>query len=299
MGLPMIHHPGYTFDLPVAHPFPMRKFQVLREQLAEPPFDQAVEWLKPEPADRSMLAHAHTPDYIDAFLNGTTDPKAQKRTGFEWSEDLVTRVLLETGGTVLAVQAALEQGLALNTAGGTHHAHADFGSGYCLINDIAIAARYTVAKGWAKRILIVDLDVHQGDGTAAICRNDPTVFTFSMHAGSNFPTRKQASDLDIPLEKGTGDAEYLSILQRTLPQLLTQFRPDLVLYDAGVDVHALDRLGHLELSDAGVLQRDQTVLQTCRENRVPVAAVIGGGYDRDIAALARRHELLFEAAVKL
>ena len=299
MKLPMIHHPGYTIDLPASHPFPMRKFQVLREQLAAPPFDQVVDWWQPAPADRAMLLHAHTTDYIYAFLNGTTDPRAQKRTGFQWSEALVERVRLETGGTVLALQAALETGLALNTAGGTHHAHADAGSGYCLVNDIAIAARHAVASGWARRVLIVDLDVHQGDGTAAICKDDTTVFTFSMHAGSNFPARKHPGDLDIALDKGTGDTEYLNRLQRTLPKLLTDFRPDLVIYDAGVDVHALDRLGHLELTDDGVLQRDRTVLETCRNNGTPVAAVIGGGYDRDIEALARRHGLLFQAAVGL
>ncbi len=259
MKLPMIHHPGYTIDLPASHPFPMRKFQVLREQLAAPPFDQTADWWQPAPADRKMLLHAHTAEYVDAFLNGTTDPRAQKRTGFQWSEALVERVRLETGGTVLALQAALETGLALNTAGGTHHAHADAGSGYCLVNDIAIAARHAVASGWARRVLIVDLDVHQGDGTAAICKDDTTVFTFSMHAGSNFPARKHPGDLDI----------------------------------------ALDRLGHLELTDDGVLQRDRTVLETCRNNGTPVAAVIGGGYDRDIEALARRHGLLFQAAVGL
>lgn len=299
MAIPMIHHPGYTIDLPERHPFPMRKFQILREQLATPSIDSVAEWVEPTPADRAMLTQAHTPAYIDAFLAGRIDPAAQRRTGFQWSEELVERVRLETAGTVLAVEAALAQGLALNTAGGTHHAHADAGSGYCLINDIAVAARHALARGWAKRILVVDLDVHQGDGTAGLFEDEPAVFTFSMHAGTNFPARKRPGDLDIALEKGVSDAEYLRALAHTLPRLLSEFTPDLVIYDAGVDVHTLDRLGHLDLSDEGIIRRDAYVLQTCRERGIPVAGVIGGGYDRDIQALANRHALLFTAATAL
>ncbi len=299
MAIPMIHHPGYTIELPERHPFPMRKFRVLREQLATPAIDRVADWMQPEPAERAMLARAHKPEYIDAFLTGRTDPTAQRRTGFRWSEDLVERVRLETAGTVLAVEAALAQRLALNTAGGTHHAHADAGSGYCLINDIAVAARHALACGWAKRILVVDLDVHQGDGTAGLFEDEPAVFTFSMHAGTNFPARKRQGDLDIALDKGVSDAEYLRILENTLPRLLSEFNPDLVIYDAGVDVHTLDRLGHLDLSDEGITRRDTYVLQTCREGSIPVAGVIGGGYDRDIGALAQRHSRLFTAAATL
>ena len=296
MGLATVHHPGYTIDLPDTHPFPMRKFRVLREQLAAAPYARVAEWLQPEPVDLALLTRVHTPEYIDAFLNGRTERAAQRRTGFQWSEDLVARVRLETGGTVRTVQAALECGMALNTAGGTHHAHADAGSGYCLINDIAVAAVHALASGWARRILVVDLDVHQGDGTAGLLRDESAVFTFSMHARTNFPARKRASDLDIALDKGVADGEYMDTLERTLPRLLSQVRPELVIYDAGVDVHAQDRLGHLNLSDAGITRRDTCVLQTCRESGIPVAGVIGGGYDRDIDALAHRHALLFHAA---
>lgn len=299
MALTLIHHPGYTIDLPEGHPFPMQKFRVLREQLGVGLAGQAVEWLQPQRATRAELLQAHTGDYIDSFLSGTMDAATQRRSGFQWSEPLVERVLLETGGTLLTAEAALGAGLALNTAGGTHHAHADFASGYCLVNDIAVAAAGVHARGWARRILIVDLDVHQGDGTATICAGTPDIFTFSMHAESNFPARKKTSDCDRGLPRGTGDANYLVTLRETLATLFAQFRPELVLYDAGVDVHRADRLGHLDLTDPGIQARDRHVLQTCRESRIPVAAVIGGGYDRDIAALAARHAILHRTAAAL
>jgi len=299
MALTLIHHPGYTIDLPEGHPFPMQKFRVLREQLGTGLTARAVDWLQPEPATRAELLQAHTGDYIDTFLSGMMDAAAQRRSGFQWSEPLVERVRLETGGTLLAVEAALGAGLALNTAGGTHHAHADSASGYCLVNDLAVAAACVHARGWARRILIVDLDVHQGDGTAAIFAGTPDIFTFSMHAESNFPARKKTSDCDRGLARGTGDADYLVTLRDTLATLLAQFRPELVLYDAGVDVHRADRLGHLDLTDHGLQERDRHVLQTCRESGIPVAAVIGGGYDRDIVALAARHAILHRTAAAL
>ncbi|MDN3517278.1 histone deacetylase [Aquisalimonas lutea] len=297
MGLPFIHHPGYTIELPAAHPFPMRKFTALREQLCPLAAGAAIDWLQPEPVDRDALRRVHTRDYIEAFFGGRVDRIAQRRSGFQWSEELVSRVRLETAGTLLTVEAALAEGLALNTAGGTHHAHADTASGYCLINDIAVAAAHALARGWVRRVLVVDLDVHQGDGTAALFQDVPEVFTFSMHAGTNFPARKQHGDLDVALPKGMADDTYLDALAARLPELLEQFRPDVVIYDAGVDVHERDRLGHLALTDAGIRQRDEYVIRACRSAGVPVAAVIGGGYDRDIEALAARHALLHQAAI--
>ncbi|MFO7908488.1 MAG: histone deacetylase [Halomonas sp.] len=296
MPLTVIHHPGYTIELPDNHPFPMLKFRVLREQLAKAQLAMPIGWETPQPVSLQALHRVHSEEYISALINGQLDPAAQRRSGFGWSPDLVERVRLETGGTLLTVEAALATGLACNSAGGTHHAHADAASGYCLINDLAVAAADALARGWVSRVLIVDLDVHQGDGTARLFTHEMGVFTFSVHAGRNFPARKARSDLDIALANGLEDADYLSALQARLPGLLAAYQPDLVLYDAGVDVHRDDRLGYLSLSDAGLYQRDFYVLAACRERNIPVAAVIGGGYDRDIAALAARHAQLHRAA---
>jgi len=287
-----VHHPGYTIPLRPGHPFPMDKFRVLREQLAGVP----ARWHQPRPAPWTDLARVHAPGYLEAFRHGGINERAQRRTGFRWSPELVRRTRLETGGTLLTVALALEHGLACNTAGGTHHAFADHGSGYCLLNDLAVAARWALARGGVRRLLVVDLDVHQGDGTAVLLAGEPRAVTFSMHCAENFPARKQASDRDRALPRGTGDAAYLAALGEELPALLARHRPELVIYDAGADVHAGDRLGHLSLTDAGLAARDEWVIRTCQAHGAAVAAVIGGGYDRDIAALAARHAQLHRAA---
>lgn len=299
MPLSVIHHPGYTIELPASHPFPMQKFRVLREQLGIAKLAMPATWLTPEPISSAALRRVHDQHYIKALLTNGLDRAAQRRSGFVWSEALVERVCLETGGTLLTVEAALATGLACNTAGGTHHAHADAASGYCLINDLAVAAAHALALGWVERVLIVDCDVHQGDGTARLFTHEPNVFTFSMHAGRNFPARKAKSDLDIELPNGMEDADYLNGLASWLPGLLAAYQPDLVIYDAGVDVHRDDRLGYLALTSEGLCVRDKYVLSVCREAGIPVAAVIGGGYDRDIVALARRHAQLHIAAAEV
>ncbi|NEO25995.1 MAG: histone deacetylase, partial [Kamptonema sp. SIO4C4] len=235
----------------------------------------------------------------NAYCNGTLDPKAQRRIGLPWSPGLVTRTCTAVGGTILAAKLALDYGIACNTAGGTHHAFPDYGSGFCIFNDLAIASQVLLSLGRVQKILIVDLDVHQGDGTAFIFRDDPRVFTFSMHCEVNFPSRKQPSDLDIPLPQGLDDEGYLQILAPTLPDLLTEVNPDLVLYDAGVDVHGGDRLGKLALSDRGLYRRDRLVLSTCAAAEYPVACVIGGGYCQDMSALVYRHSLLHQAATEV
>lgn len=296
MTLSVIHHPGYCIDLPASHPFPMAKFGVLREQLGRAELDVPIAWLEPSMASRQALERVHGRDYLDALQSGTLGRAAEKRSGFPWSPALVDRVRLETGGTLLALEVAVATGLACNSAGGTHHAHANAASGYCLINDLAVAAAHALARRLASRVLIVDLDVHQGDGTARLFAEQRGVFTFSMHARRNFPVRKAHSDLDIALDDGLGDKDYLVHLASFLPGLLTFYQPDLVLYDAGVDVHAADRLGNLCLTDSGLYQRDHYVLAACRSREIPVAAVIGGGYDRDIQALAARHAILHRAA---
>ena len=190
----------------------------------------------------------------------------------------------------------MQYGVACSTAGGTHHAHTTFGAGFCIFNDLAIAARWATSEGIARRVLIVDLDVHQGDGTAAIFRDDPTVFTFSIHCGANFPVRKQVSDLDIDLPPGASDEAYIQCLRRRLPGLLEDVTPDLVLYDAGVDPHIEDQLGKLSLTSAGLMARDRFVIDCCLAHGIPVACVVGGGYDRDLDRLALRHCLLHRTA---
>ncbi|WP_282235941.1 histone deacetylase family protein [Salinicola endophyticus] len=297
--LPLIHHPGYSCVWPERHPFPMAKFRVLREHLTAQGFDHhpAVRWITPGPAASDSLLRVHTPEYLQRFALGDTSPSRRTPSGFPWSPALVTRTLLEVGGTLATVEAALREGLALNTAGGTHHAYPDRASGYCLLNDLAVAARHLLTVHGLERVLIVDCDVHQGDGTAWIFRHESRVFTLSLHGADNFPFTKQCSDHDLALPRGTGDGAYLAALSAALEQALTQFAPQCVLYDAGVDVHTDDRLGHLCLSDAGLLARDRLVLTRCRRAGIPVAGVIGGGYDRDLNALAGRHAQLFQAGL--
>lgn len=258
----------------------------------------------PEIASKDLLRCVHTEDYLDNFINGKISEQEQRRTGFPWSEGIVRRCRYETGGTVLAAEVALQRGLACSTAGGTHHAFPSYGSGFCLLNDLAVAAKYTMdnspnSPSTKHKVLIVDLDVHQGDGTAFIFKEEPSVFTFSVHCGKNFPLRKQQSDLDISVEVGLEDKDYLSTVEAHLPWLLETFRPDLVLYDAGVDPHWEDELGRLRLTDQGLYQRDLFVLKTVVKRGVPIAAVIGGGYSRDIDRLALRHSIVHRAATQV
>lgn len=293
MTLPVVWHPGYSIPQPAGHAFPMGKFTVLGGLLAAMDCDVQR---APEASLRDLEA-AHDAGYLQALASGTLDRSAQRRIGFDCTPALAQRCRLETGGTIRTVELALQQGLACNAAGGTHHAHRDFGAGYCLINDLAVAARFALDQAGVSRVLIVDLDVHQGDGTAALLADEPRAFTFSMHCEKNFPARKQRSDFDLGLPRGMGDADYLSELRGVLPWLLDSLAPDLVLYDAGVDVHEADRLGHLALSDEGIAARDRCVLGECRRRGIATAAVIGGGYDRDLDRLAARHALLFKAAL--
>lgn len=296
MNLPLVYHPGYVAPLPSTHRFPMIKFRRLYELLLHSGVAQADQFHEPELPDDAWLELVHTSNYIRDYCQGTLDAKAQRRIGLPWSEHLAKRTRIAVGGTILTAQLALKHGLACNTAGGTHHAFPSHGSGFCIFNDLAIAARVIQRQGLAQRILIVDLDVHQGDGTAVIFQDDPNVFTFSMHCAINFPSQKQTSDLDVPLAEGMEDDEYLQILDRHLPDVLSQFKPDLVLYDAGVDPHISDRLGKLALSDRGLYCREMQVFHACLSRGYPVAGVIGGGYSDDFDALVYRHSLLHRAA---
>lgn len=299
-ALPIIHHVKYICDLPENHRFPMGKFpKVLESLLRDQVITDKQVWA-PKIASTELLRRVHTEEYLSNFISGEISEKDQRRTGFQWSSGLVQRCRYETGGTVLAGEIAVQRGLACSTAGGTHHAFPSYGSGFCLLNDLAVAAKHLMGESTSRRrILIVDLDVHQGDGTAFIFKDEPDVFTFSVHCGKNFPVRKQQSDLDVSLEDGIEDKEYLSKVQEHLPWLLERIRPDLVLYDSGVDPHWEDELGRLRLTDEGLYRRDLYVLQTVIKKGIPVATVIGGGYSRDIDRLGHRHSIIHRAASKV
>ena len=297
--LPVIYHPDYVAPLPDGHRFPMPKFRLLRDRLLQDGVITADQIYQPGEPPQSWLEYVHHPIYVNAYRQGTLEAKAQRRIGLPWSPALVKRTCTAVGGTILTAKLALERGLACNTAGGTHHAFPDYGSGFCIFNDLAIAIRVLQQQGRVQRVLILDLDVHQGDGTAWIFRDDPSVFTFSMHCHENFPARKQSSDLDVPLALGMEDEDYLTCLAQYIPDLLAQVRPDLVLYDAGVDPHRDDLLGKLALTNTGIYGRDRYVLDTCVRGGYPVACVIGGGYGKSMDDLIFRHSLLHRAATEV
>lgn len=299
MPLPLVYHPDYTTPLPGNHRFPMLKFRKVYETLVRDGIASLDQFHCPAPAPRAWLELAHASAYVEAYLTGTLDARALRRIGFPWSASLVNRTCVALAGTVLAAELALQHGLACNTAGGTHHAHHDYGSGFCIFNDLAVAPRLLQQRGLVQRALIIDLDVHQGDGTAAILQQDATIFTFSMHCEVNFPFHKQTSDLDVGLPVGMEDEAYMAILAHHLPDLLEQVKPDFVFYDAGVDPHQADSLGKLALTDAGLYARDQMVIDACLRRGIPVAGVIGGGYQQDLDSLARRHCILHRAASDL
>ena len=294
--LPIVHHPAYAAPMPDGHRFPMDKFKhVMRHLLDEGVVDKAAVH-RPEPAPRHWLERVHDSVYVQAILTQTLDSKIARRIGLPVNEGVTARALAANGGTVLTARLALEHGLACNTAGGSHHAFSAEGSGFCVFNDVAVSAALLLDEGRIERALVVDLDVHQGDGTAKIFEHDQRVFTFSMHCRTNFPARKQTSDLDIAVEPGTGDDAYLRMLEEALPGLLDEHRPNLVFFNAGVDPHREDKLGRLDLTDQGLIRRDRFVLETCRAGAIPVAGVMGGGYAPDPERLAHLHTTLFRVA---
>ncbi|WIA16516.1 hypothetical protein OEZ85_013194 [Tetradesmus obliquus] len=249
--------------------------------------------------DAATLCLAHDPQYVESFLNGSISQQQMRSIGLPWSQQLVQRTLIGTGSAVLAARLALQYGVACMCNGGTHHAHRAHGSGWCIFNDLAVAGKAAQRDAGIGQVLMLDLDVHQGDGSATIFADDPSVFTFSMHCGQqSFPAVVQQSDWDIPLPAGTGDAEYLQVLQEALPALLQRVQPELVLYNAGVDVHRDDALGKLALSNEGIAQRDHAVFSACAEFGVPVACAIGGGYQEDHSHIVQRHLHLHRAAAE-
>jgi acetoin utilization deacetylase AcuC-like enzyme len=279
----------FVLPLPPEHRFPMAKYRLLRERLIADGIVPLEHLIEPPAADWEELRLVHTQAYLDAIANGTLPYEAQRRIGFPWSPAFVERARRSVGATILAARAALDDGAAANLAGGTHHAFSHRGEGYCVFNDVAVAARVLQRDGAVARMLVVDLDVHQGNGTAAIFRDEPAVFTFSIHGASNFPFQKETSDLDIALPDGTGDDDYLDVLAQHLPTLIETSRPDLVFYVSGADPYEGDRLGRLKLTIEGLRARDALVFDTCRAADLPVAVSMGGGYATNVDDIVTIH----------
>ena len=291
----------FVLPLPAGHRFPMGKYRLLRDRLAaEQP---EVRLMPAQPASDGELALAHSPAYIAAISDGSVDPKIMREIGFPWSTAMAERARRSVGATVAACRTAIREGLAANIAGGTHHAYADRGGGFCVFNDAAVAARllqaeWSRARSTALRVAIVDLDVHQGNGTAAIFRSDPTVFTLSIHAQKNFPFRKEASDLDVELPDGCRDDAYLSALETALDELDRRFDPGLVIFLAGADPHEGDRLGRLKLTWDGLEARDRRVFDWAWQRRLPIAFAMAGGYGHRIEDTVQVQANTFRVAVQ-
>lgn len=287
--LKIAYHPLYAHPLPEGHRFPMLKYELIPEQLLYEGTIQPDQLFAPEACSEEAILRVHTADYWQRMQALKLTPKEIRKIGFPLSAALVQREITIAQGTLDAAQFALQHGVAMNVAGGTHHAYADSGEGFCLLNDQAIAAAHLLAKGLAQRVLVVDLDVHQGNGTAKIFENEPRVFTFSMHGASNYPHHKEQSNLDLPLPNGTDDATYLALLEEQLTHILAEFQPDFMFYQAGVDVLGTDKLGKLGLSITGCAARDAFVLRQAHRLHLPLVICMGGGYSTDIRHILEAH----------
>ncbi len=279
----------YTIPLPLGHPFPIAKYAAIRDGVVARGLLATSQIHEPDKAERWALALVHEPAYLDAILDGGLSASDERRLGFPWSTALRERSLRTAQGTLDAARDALECGIGINLAGGTHHAFADHGEGYCCLNDVALAIRVLQREGRVTRIAIVDLDVHQGNGTARIFEHDPDVYTFSMHGARNFPFRKEQSRRDVELGDGTGDADYLALLDRHLDEVLDEANAELVFYLAGSDPYAGDRFGRLALSGEGLRARDRRVFAACRRRGLPVVLTLAGGYARELSDIVTLH----------
>jgi len=289
-------HPIYQLPLPLKHRFPMEKYDLLPKQLMHEGTCTPEDFFTPTALDRGTIERIHHSEYIDKLLALDLDKKEARKIGFPLSKELIEREIIIAGGTVQGALKALQHGIAMNIAGGTHHAFRAHGEAFCLFNDQAIAAQYLLDKKLVTNILIVDLDVHQGNGTAEIFESNPDVFTFSMHGEKNYPFHKENSDLDLALEDECSDEVFLNILQDTLPKLITQNQPDFIFYLCGVDVLETDKLGRLGMSIAGCKQRDRYVLELCEKHGIPVQCSMGGGYSKDIKIIIEAHANTFRVA---
>ncbi len=295
MELPVVNHKDYEAQLNDDNKFPIKKFGELAKALIK---NKIVKnFYVPEPCSVETLKEAHTEDYINKIKNKTLDKNEIRKIGFPLVDSVVRRSFVATGGTVLASKLALNYGIACNTAGGSHHATSNEGAGFCVFNDVAVAAKYLTSRGLANKILIVDLDVHQGNGNSEIFKNDNQVFTFSMHSKVNYPAKKSVSDLDIELEENLEDREYIDILKNNL-KYLNEEEFDFVFYIAGVDIHYNDRLGKLKISDNGIFERDELVINNFFSNKIPICGVLGGGYNEDFNKLIELHSSLHKTCAK-
>ena len=296
MELPVVNHEDYFAKIGDDHKFPINKFGELADYLIK---NKIVKnFHKPYPCSDETLKRAHSEKYIKDIKNKTLDINGVKKIGFPLVDSVVQRSLVATGGTVLAAKLSINNGLACNTAGGSHHANFDGGAGYCVFNDVAVATQYLLDRELAKRILIIDLDVHQGNGNSDIFKNNRNVFTFSMHSKSNYPAKKSISDLDVELEDNIEDLEYIKLLKIYLSQLNKE-NFDFVFYIAGVDIHFNDRLGKLKVSDEGIRSRDEIVIENFFSKNIPLCGVLGGGYNKDFNKLVELHSYLHQTCAKL
>jgi acetoin utilization deacetylase AcuC-like enzyme len=291
------YHPIYQHPLPEGHRFPMLKYELIPRQLLYEGVIQPEQLHEPNPCTTTSLLFTHTQKYIEDVANGTLDASHIRRIGFPWSAQLYQRELIICQGTIDCALYAIKNGVALNVAGGTHHAYADRGEGFCLFNDMAVAANYLLHHIDIKRILIIDLDVHQGNGTAHIFKDNPSVYTFSMHGRDNYPFFKESSNRDVPLPNGIGDEEYLQLLQSSLDEIFLQFKPQFVFYLSGVDILSTDKFGKLNITATGCLLRDKMVFEYCKKYNLPVTVAMGGGYSPHIADIVNAHVNTFKQAV--
>ena len=289
----------YAHPLPENHRFPMLKYELIPAQLLHEGTYTADHFFIPKACDASVVLKTHEADYYQKLISLQLSAAEQRAIGFPQSKALIEREFIITQGTIDCSIAALANGIALNVAGGTHHAFADRGEGFCILNDMCVAANYLLDHNYCKKIMIVDLDVHQGNGTAKIMENNPDVFTFSMHGATNYPFRKEKSDLDIGLADGTNGELYLSILEDTLPKLMRLVKPDLVFYLSGVDILETDKFGKLKVSLAECNRRDEFVLSSCKKNKIPVVVALGGGYSPDVKTIVEAHCNTFRLAADL
>jgi acetoin utilization deacetylase AcuC-like enzyme len=293
---PIAFHPAYKYPVPEGHRFPMDKYELLPLQLLREGIAEESDFFSPEPIEIDAVYAVHGHDYTNRIVQGALSQREMRRIGFEQTPMLAERELRITNGTLQGALKALKSGIAFNIAGGTHHAGRHQGEGFCMINDQAVAAQYLLDHNKVNQVLIIDLDVHQGNGTADIFTNEPRVFTFSMHGKNNYPFRKEVSDLDIPLDDKTGDHAYLSILRDTLPALIRQVRPDFIFYQAGVDILHTDRFGRMACTIPGCRMRDELVLQIAAKHKIPVQCSMGGGYSAQLRTILEAHANTFRAA---
>lgn len=303
--IPLIYHPIYSqLPLPEGHRYPINKYRLLYQAVEAKRAEfsnwhQAFELFEPQPVSIEQVKHVHSAEYVDLLTSGQLAAPKMRRIGFPWSEQLIERTLCSAGGTSLSAEMAIEHGIAIHLSGGYHHAHHDFGSGFCLFNDLVLAAKHALSFEHIETVLIVDSDVHHGDGTATLCQNEPDIATLSFHCDKNFPARKPSSDFDVPLSRETEDAEFLASFEQVTQMALMHYQPDLIIYDAGVDIHVDDELGYLNVSTDGIYQRDCWMLEMAKSHDIPIACVVGGGYRSQHQDLVPIHMQLLNAAYKV